>query len=171
MRRRLVLTTALLACLSARPAAAAPAAVLDGRTKKSFTFTFALTDPQAHPLAETTGNPVDTSPETTGVCAKPRCYAVPFTMRPVRGVSPTTPLSVRLDWTLPTTRLWLMVQDVTKRTPATKGQCFGFFVTGGRSAVVRPDTVTGTVAYPAKHTVAPNPGPSPTELLVNGCNT
>ena len=192
MRRLPLLLTVLLATLAAVPAEGAGAAVLDGKKRKEHTFRLALADPQVHLLAETVENPVDTSPETTGQCAPPRCYSVPFTVRPARGVSARTPLSVRIAWTLPTTRLWLLVQDVTKKTPATKGDCYSFYVTGGTSAVVRfpsmnpqrtyavwvtvqqlaaPDTVTGSISYPAKHRPGANPGPSPTELFLNGCNT
>lgn len=189
--RRFLPVVALLACLAALPAEGAGTPVLDGKGKKELRFTLALSDPQQHLLAETVDNPVDVSPETTGRCEKPRCYAVPFNVRHARGVSPRTPLSVRISWTLPTTRLWLLVQDVTKKTPVTKGQCFSFYVTAGTSATVRlssvkpdrkyavwvtvqqlaaPDTVTGTVSFPARHTVAANPGPAPTELFANGCN-
>lgn len=189
--RRLLPAAALLTCLATLPASGAATPVLDGKARKEHKFTLAVADPQQHLLAETVENEVDTSPETTGECVAPRCYAVPFLVRPARGVNPKAPVSVRIAWTLPTTRLWLMVQDVTKKTPVTKGQCFSFYVTGGTSAVVRisslkperkyavwvtvqqlvaPDTVTGSISFPAKHAVAANPGPSPTELFVNGCN-
>ncbi len=183
-----VLTTMVATAVPAH--AASP--VLDGKKKKSLPFTLALADPQQHLLAETLENDVDPSPEATGTCAKPRCYAVPFTVKHGKGVSDRTPLSARITWTLPTTRLWLMLVDVTGKSPVVKAECFSFYVTAGTSAVVRtnsvkkghryavwvtaqqvvaPDTVTGSVTFPATAEVPDNPATSPSELFVNGCNT
>jgi hypothetical protein len=192
MPRIPVLGVALLAAALVAPHATAADPFLDGKKRKALHFTQALSGPQQHLLAETVDNPVDTSPESTGTCAKPRCYAVPFAVKPAKGVSDHTALSVSITWTLPTTRLWLIVMDVTKKTPTVRGECFSFYTTAGTSAVVRlnsvkpdrkyavwvtvqqlvaPDSVEGTVTFPAQDTVPANPGPSPTELFVNGCNT
>ena len=185
MRRLPLLLTALVAAVSALPAQGAATPVLDGKKVKSFAFSASLTDPQAHPLAETVPNPVDSEPLTE--CPKPRCYAFPFVVKPAKGLPEKTPLSVQITWTMPTTRLWLVLVTGKK---GEKARCSTFYVTAGTKATVRvgsikpgayeawvtvqdlaaPDTVKGTVAFPATHTIAANPGPSPTELFVNGCN-
>lgn len=184
-----ILVAALLAtALAGAVPAQAGDPVLDGKRKKSLPFTFAVADPQQHLLAETAGNPVDPEPAD---CAKPRCLAVPFAIRPAKGVGDRTPLSARITWTSPTTRLWLQLVDVTGKTPVVKEACFSFYVTAGTAATIRagsvkpghryalwiteqtvvaPDTVTGLVSFPATHTVKANPGPSPSELFANGCN-
>jgi hypothetical protein len=186
MRRLPLLLTALAVSVAPLPAHGAATPVLDGKKATSFAFTKAVTDPQAHPLAETTSNPVDTEPTTS--CVAPRCYEFPFTVKPARGVDPKTPLSAELAWTMPSTRLWLVLMNVDKKSE--KARCSTFFVTAGTSAVIRatslrpgryavwvtvqqlvaPDTVTGTVAFPGTATPAANPGPAGTELFVNGCN-
>ena len=187
--RRLPLFAAALAAVVTLPAAAAPAPLLDGKARKSFAFSAAVADPQQHLLAETVANPVDA--EVTTECVKPRCYAFPFTVKHARGVSEKTPLSVKVSWGLPTSRFWLYLVDISKRTPTVRSMCATFYITGGTSATVRvpsaksggkyavwvsvqqlvaPDKITGTVSMPAQHTPAANPGPAPTELFVNGCN-
>ena len=189
MRNPRVLAVAVAAVLLGSSPAHAGGATLDGKKTKTLSFRFALSDPQAHPLAETIENDVDLAPSES--CAKPRCYAVPFAVRPAKGLSARTPLSVKITWTLPTTRLWLQLMDVTK-APAVRTACFSFYVTAGRSATVRldkvkpdrkyavwvtvqqlaaPDTVSGVVAFPGKHTPASSPAPFPADLFVNGCNT
>ena len=185
MRRLPMLLTALVAAVTALPAHAAPAPVLDGKKVKSFAFTAAITDPQAHPLAETVSNPVDTEPLTE--CPKPRCYAFPFTVKPAKGLDPKTPASAQITWTMPTSRFWLVLVTDKK---GEKARCSTFYVTAGQKATIRttslkpgkyevwvtvqnlvaPDTVSGTVAYPATHTPAANPGPAGTELFASGCN-
>lgn len=189
MPRIPALAVALVATALALPHAAAADPVLDGKRVKSFAFTANVADPQAHPIAETIGvEGVDT--EVTTECVKPRCYGFPFTVRPARGVNPKTPLSVKVSWTLPTSRFWLYLVDLNKRTPTQRTFCATFYVTKGTSATVRvpslkpgkyaawvsvqqlvaPDTITGSVAFPATHQAAANPGPPPTELFLNGCN-
>ncbi|HEX8002681.1 MAG TPA: hypothetical protein VF519_08295 [Mycobacteriales bacterium] len=185
MRRLPLLLTALVAAASALPAHGAAAPVLDGKKVKGFTFTQAVTDPQAHVLAETTENPVDAEP--THQCVAPRCYAFPFVVAPAKGLNPKTPFSARISWTMPTSRFWLIVVTDKK---AEKARCATFYVTAGQQATVRsssikpgryeiwvtaqdvvaPDTVSGTVSFPGTHTPAANPGPSPTDLFVSGCN-
>lgn len=188
MRRLPLLLTALVAAVSALPAQGAAAPVLDGKKAKSFAFTTTVSAPQQHLLAETVANPVDAEPTTS--CVAPRCYEFPFVVKPAKGLNPKTPLSAEVSWTLPTSRFWLVLMDLNKKTPVEKARCSTFYVTGGTSAVVRvnsikpgryaawvtvqqlaaPDTVKGTVAFPATHTVAANPGPSGTELFLHGCN-
>lgn len=185
MRRLPLLLTALVAAVSALPAQGAATPVLDGKKVTTYTFSTAVTDPQAHPLAETVANPVDTEPLTE--CPKPRCYAFPFVVKHAKGLDPRTPLSVQITWTMPTSRFWLVLVNDKK---GEKARCSTFYVTAGQHATVRtssikpgryevwvtvqdlvaPDTVSGTVAFPAKHTPAANPGPAGTELFVNGCN-
>ena len=190
MRHIPALAVAVLAGVLAAPASGAGAQVLDGKAKKSIAFSFDVADPQVHPIAETIGvDGVDT--EVTTECVKPRCYAVPFTVKHAKGVNPKTPLSVKASWGLPTSRFWLYLVDLNKKTPVVRAYCATFYVTAGTSATVRvtslkpgryaawisvqqlvaPDKVTGTVTMPATHTVAANPGQSPTELFVNGCNS
>lgn len=185
MRRLPTLLTALVAAAVAMPAHGAAAPVLDGKKVRTYAFTAALTDPQAHPLAETVANPVDTEPLTE--CPKPRCYAFPFVVLPAKGMPAKTPLSAQITWTMPTSRLWLVLVNDKK---GEKARCATFYVTAGQKATIRvpsikpgkyevwvtvqnivaPDTVKGTVAFPATHTPAPHPGPTPTELFVSGCN-
>lgn len=190
--RRYVVLSALLAAAVAVPSLAhegkAQPGTLDGKGRKSWAFKADVRDPQIHVLAETVANPVDA--EVTTECVAPRCHAFPFTVKPARGVSTSTPLSIRVGWTLPTSRFWLHLVDLNKRAPFSRAFCGTFYVTGGTSATVRmnslkpgkyaawvtvqqlvaPDTITGTVTYPAKHKPAANPGPFPTDLFVNGCN-
>jgi hypothetical protein len=188
MRRLPLVLTAIVAAVSALPAQGAAAPVLDGKKVTTYAFKTAVSSPQQHVLAETVENPVDGEPTTS--CVAPRCYAFPFDVKPAKGLNPKTPASVEISWTLPTSRFWLVLMDVSKKTPTEKARCSTFFVTGGTSAVVRvnslkpgkyaawvtvqqlaaPDTVSGVVAFPAKHTVAPHPGPAGTELFLNGCN-
>jgi hypothetical protein len=193
MRRLPLLLTAVVAFAAISPVSALPAhgagtPVLDGRKATTYAFSAAVSDPQQHVLAETVANPVD--PEPTDSCAPPRCYAFPFAVKPAKGLNPKTPASVEISWTLPTSRFWLVLMDLNKKSPVEKARCSTFFVTGGTSATVRvpslkpgryaawvtvqqlaaPDTVKGVVAFPAKHTVAANPGPAGTELFLNGCN-
>lgn len=185
MRRLPLLLAALLCAAASVPADGAGAPVLDGRKAKTYAFSTAVTDPQAHPLAETVPNPVDSEPLTE--CPKPRCYAFPFVVKPAKGLPAKTPLSAQITWTMPTSRFWLVLVTDKK---GEKARCATFYVTAGQKATVRtsslkpgkyevwvtvqnlvaPDTVTGTVAFPATHTVAANPGPAGTELFVNGCN-
>jgi hypothetical protein len=189
MRRAALLMTLAAVVATALPSSAG-GAVLDGKKVRSVAFKFSATGPQQHVLAETAENDVD--PGVTNKCAPPECFAVPFTLRPAKGVSPKTPVSARITWTLPTSRFWLMIVDVTKKTPVIKAECYSFYVTAGTAAtvvaknlsagkkyevwataqqVIAPDTITGSIAYPATHKVAANPGPFPTELFVNGCNS
>jgi len=188
MRRLPLLLTAIVAAVSALPAQGAAAPALDGKKVKGFAFTAAASSPQQHLLAETVENPVDAEPTTE--CVAPRCYAIPFTVAPAKGLNPKTPLSAQIAWTLPTSRFWLELVDVGKKTPNIKAACFSYYVTAGTKATVRvpsikpgkyaiwvtvqqlaaPDTVTGSVAFPATHTVPANPGPATSELFVNGCN-
>lgn len=185
MRRLPLLLTALLSAAAALPAQGAGAPVLDGKKVKTYAFSTPVTDPQAHPLAETVSNPVDSEPLTE--CPKPRCYAFPFTVKPAKGVAAKTPVSVEIAWTMPTSRFWLVLMTDKK---GEKARCSTFYVTAGQKATVRstslkpgkyevwvtvqnlvaPDTVTGEVAFPATHDVAANPGPAGTELFVHGCN-
>jgi len=188
---RVLAAAALLAVTGATLPAHAGPPVLDGKAKKALPFTFAVSDPQAHPVAETAGDVdgVDSADGTS--CVKPRCFAVPFSVKPAKGVAEKTPLSIRVEWTSRTTRLWLELVDVTSASPTIRGECYSFYVTNGTAATVRvnsvkpgrkyaawvyvqqavaPDTVKGTVTFPATATVADNPGPSPTELFANGCN-
>jgi hypothetical protein len=186
--RRLPLLAAAVAVLVTVPAHAA-VPVVDGKTKKTYAFSADVADPQVHLLAETVANPVDVEPTTE--CVKPRCYAFPFTVKHARGVPSNTPLSVKVSWGLRTSRFWLYLMDVSKRTPGVRQMCATFYVTNGTSAVVRvpsvkqggkyevwvtvqqlvaPDKVTGTVSFPAKDAPGPNPAQSPSELFVNGCN-
>jgi hypothetical protein len=186
---RIVVAALLATALAGAVPAHAGDPVLDGKKKRSLPFTFAVSDAQQHLLAETAGQPVDPEPAD---CAKPRCIAVPFTVKPAKGLGERTPLSARITWTSRTTRLWLSLVDVTGKSPVEKASCFSFYVTNGTAATIRvnsvkpghryalwiseqtvvaPDTVTGTVSFPATHTVADNPAPSPSELFVNGCNS
>lgn len=185
MRRLPLLATALLAAVAALPAQGAATPVLDGKKVKTYAFTASVTDPQAHPLAETVENPVDTEPVTE--CPKPRCYAFPFTVKPAKGVDPKTPLSIQITWSMPTSRFWLVLVTDKK---GEKARCSTFYVTAGQKATIRvpsikpgayqawvtvqdlvaPDTVNGTVSFPATHTPAANPGPAGTELFAHGCN-
>lgn len=186
MRRLPLLLTALTVSVAALPAHGAAAPVLDGKKATSFAFSQAVADPQVHVLAETVANPVDTEPTTS--CVAPRCYEFAFTVKPARGLNPKTPLSAEISWSLPSTRLWLVLMNLDKKSE--KARCSTFFVTAGTSAVIRatslkpgryaiwvtvqqlaaPDTVTGSVAFPATATPAANPGPAGTELFVHGCN-
>ena len=188
--RRTPLLLAIVAIVATALPSSAAAPVLDGKKTRSFTFKQAVSDPQQHVLAETVGNPVDA--EVTTECVAPRCYAFPFTVKPAKGVPVlTTALSAEVSWTLPTSRFWVKLMDVTKKTPVEKTACQTFYVTGGTHAVLRmksvkpgnkyaiwvtvqqlaaPDTLSGTVAYPGTHTPKANPGPFPTELFVHGCN-
>jgi hypothetical protein len=188
MPRLPLVLTAIVTAVAALPAQGAGTPVLDGRKSTTYAFSANVADPQVHVLAETAENPVDGEPTTE--CVAPRCHAFPFTVSPARGLNPKTPLSVEISWTLPSSRFWLVIVDLNKRVPTEKARCATFYVTAGTSAVVRlssikpgryaawvevqtlaaPDTVSGTVAFPAKHTVAATPGPTPTELFVNGCN-
>jgi hypothetical protein len=192
--RRYALLAALLAAVTAAPAVAHEGHVhpgtLDGKTKTSWPFTAEVEEPQQHLLAETDeGNPVDPDVTLT-TCAYPRCYAFPFTVKPARGVSPRTSLSVKVSWTLPTSRFWLKLVDLNKKTPVVRAECSTYYVTAGTSATVRvsslkpgkyaawvtaqqvvaPDTLTGVVSFPGKDTPGADPAPSPGELFVSGCN-
>lgn len=189
MRRLPILLTVLAAASVAALPAGAASSTLDGKKVKAYEFTATVADPQAHLLAETVENPVDTEPVAS--CAKPRCYAFPFTVKPARGLNPKTPLSVKVSWTLPTSRFWLVLVDLNKKTPAERARCSTFYVTAGTSATVRvpsikpgryaawvtvqtlaaPDTIKGTVAFPATHTVKDSPAAFPADLFVNGCNS
>ncbi|HEV2891043.1 MAG TPA: hypothetical protein VGX28_11780 [Frankiaceae bacterium] len=185
MRRLPLILTALVSAVAALPAHGAATPALDGKRVKTFAFSAAVSDPQAHPLAETAENPVDDEPLSD--CPKPRCYAFPFTVAPAKGVNAKTPLSAQITWTMPTSRFWLVLVTDKK---GEKARCSTFYVTAGQKATIRtssikpgryevwvtvqdlvaPDTVKGTVSFPATHTVAANPGPAGTELFVHGCN-
>lgn len=188
MRRLPLVLTAAVAALSAAAASAAPDPVLDGKKVTSRVLAANVADPQQHLLAETVENPVDAEPTTS--CVAPRCYEFPFVVKPAAGVPAKTPLSAEISWTLPTSRFWLVLMDVSKKTPVEKARCSTFYVTAGQKAtlrvpsikpgryaiwvtvqnVVAPEKVTGTVAFPATHTVKANPAPFPADFFVNGCN-
>jgi hypothetical protein len=192
MRRTSLLLVVAAIAATALPSSAAGKPVLDGKKAKSFAFSQAVSTPQQHIVAETAGDVPPVDAYVTNSCVAPRCYAFPFDLRPAKGVSATSPLSAQISWTLPTTRIWLQVMDVTKKTPVTKAECWSYYTTAGTSAVARlksvkpgakyaiwvvvqqvvaPDTVKGTVAFPGTHTPKASPGPSPSELFVNGCNS
>jgi hypothetical protein len=190
MPRHFLRAAALLVVLAAVPASAGTPA-LDGRKVKALAFTTSLSTPQTHLVSETYGDVPGVDEEVTTTCAMPRCYAFPFDVKPAKGVSERTPLSVKISWTSRTTRLWLQLVDITGGKVSVKAECFSFYVTNGTSATVRvksvkpghryaawvevqqlvaPDTVTGSVTFPGTATVADNPAPSPSELFLNGCN-
>lgn len=189
MRRLPLLLTAVVAATAAVATHASAAdPVLDGKKVTSRVLQVNASDPQQHLLAETIENPVDAEPTTS--CVAPRCYEFPFVVKPAKGLNPKTPLSAEITWTLPTSRFWLVLMDVSKKTPVEKARCSTFYVTGGTKAtlrvpsikpgryaiwvtvqnVVAPDSVKGTVAFPATHTVKADPAPSPGELFLSGCN-
>lgn len=191
MRRVLPLVAAAVALAAVSASAGTP--VLDGKRAKSFAFTSAVGGPQQHLVAETYGTVDGVDEEVTDSCVAPRCYAFPFDVRPAKGVDPKTPISAKVTWGLRTTRLWVSLMDVTNaKAPASRADCYSFYVTNGTSAVVRapsvkpghkyaiwvavqqsvaPDTLSGTVSFPGTDTPGANPGPSPSELFVNGCNS
>jgi hypothetical protein len=186
--RRLLPAIAALAAFAALPASAGTP-VLDGKKVTTYAFTGAVTGPQQHVVAETIGTVPGVDDEVVGSCVAPRCLAFPFDVKPARGVAPKTPISAKVTWGLPTTRLWLTLVDVTAKN-SHRAECFTYYVTNGTTATVRassvkpghryavwaiveqsvaPDTFSGTVSFPAKDTVAAGPVPSPADVFVNGC--
>lgn len=178
-----------LGAMTVLPVAAAPPTV-GGPRGASMATSFTATGPQAHPIAETTqNNPVD--PGVIATCVAPRCYAFPFKVVATKKGAKSAPVSAQIRWTLPTSRFWLSIRDVTK-DPEIVANCFTFFTGAGPSATVRVNLLTsrkyaiwvtvqqvlgasevvkGAVRAPAKDFAPASPisGADPTGLFLNPC--
>jgi hypothetical protein len=157
------------AVMAALPAHAAGVKTLDGKTTKALTFSLAAS-PQDND-ASTAADVVDLTGQKTPFdrpdyahCPKTRCLSYSFKYAPAKGVK-AGPFSVRVSWTIPGQDYDLYVisngADVghcgasagTSEVvviPALKGRLYTVVVDEYRAG---PDTVTGSITFPAKDSV------------------
>lgn len=175
MRYRPAVAIALTAALAATlPAHAGGMKTLDGKKTKALTFSLksapqendtSLVGDLAGEVGQST--PFD-RPADYAHCPKSRCLTYAFRYKPAKGVKPG-PFSVKISWTIPGQDYDLYVivdggdaghcgasagSSEVVVVPAIKGKVYKVVVDEYRAA---PDTITGTVTFPAKD----GPGDSP----------
>ena len=169
--RPLVTIAAIAAAALALPAQAGGIKTLDGKATKALTFSLTST-PQDNdtstvadvPNAVGVSTPFD-RPDI-GHCPKTRCLSYTFKYKPAKGVKPG-PVSVKIAWTIPGQDYDLYVvqngvdvghcgasagtSEVVVLPTLTKNKVYTVVVDEFRAA---PDTVKGTISFPAKDAVA-----------------
>jgi hypothetical protein len=181
MRYRILLAAATSAAVAATVLPAhAGTPVLDGKAHKVLTFKGASTpqDNDAN-FVGVQGLPAggSTRPADYGHCAKTRCLMWSFVYKPAKGVK-RGPFSARIDWTLPfedydlyviDTRLGMVAEcgasfgtaEIAKVSSPVPGHTYKVVVDNYRAA---PDTITATVAFPAKKYTTTGPETTPGAL-------
>lgn len=185
MRYRPVIAIALTAAVAATLPAQAGVKTLDGKKTKALAFTL-KSAPQDNDTNLATdfvnlvaSTPID-RPADISECPKTRCLTYSFRYKPAKGVK-SGPFSVKIDWTIPGQDYDLYVvvnggdaghcgasagtSEVVVIPAPLKGKTYTVFVDQYRSV---PDTVTGTVSFPAKDKVGST---APGTLDENGLPT
>jgi hypothetical protein len=178
--RPLVTIAAAAAVLAALPAHAGGVKTLDGKTTKALTFALA-SSPQENDtslVGDVAGIAGQDTPFTRpdyGHCPKTRCLSYSFRFKPAKGVK-TGPFSAKISWTIPGQDYDLYVIEngadvghcaasagtseiVVIPAPA-KGKTYTIVVDEFRAA---PDTVKGSITFPAKDSVTKTTGDPETE--------
>jgi hypothetical protein len=178
--RPLVTIAAAAALLAALPAHAGGVKTLDGKKTKAISFSLA-----SSPQSNDTNLVTDQVPTATPLsrpaniadCPKTRCLSYSFRFKPAKGVK-YGPFSAKISWTIPGQDYDLYVVEngadvghcgasagqsevVVIPAPA-KGKLYTIVVDEYRAL---PDTVTGSVSFPAKDAVGstvPEPPVIPT---------
>jgi hypothetical protein len=167
MRIRLILAAGAAAAVAATtlPSHAAGSPVLDGKKKKSISFSLKSSPQDNDPnLATDFTDLVVQSPISRpdmGNCPASRCLSYSFVYKPAKGVRPG-PFSVKIAWTIPGQDYDLYViqnggdvghcgasagtSEVVVIDAPMKGKTYKVVVDQYRAG---PDTITGKVAFPA----------------------
>jgi hypothetical protein len=167
MRIRLILAAGAAAAVAATtlPSHAAGSPVLDGKKKKSISFSLKSSPQDNDPnLATDLTDLVVQSPISRpdmGNCPASRCLSYSFVYKPAKGVRPG-PFSVKIAWTIPGQDYDLYViqnggdvghcgasagtSEVVVIDAPMKGKTYKVVVDQYRAG---PDTITGKVAFPA----------------------
>jgi len=180
--RPLVIAATAAAVCAALPAHAAGVKTLDGKKTKALTFSLATSpqDNDSNLVTDQTGtNSPVSRPANMADCPKTRCLSYSFRYAPAKGVKPG-PFSVRISWTIPGQDYDLYVAEngavvgqcgASTGTsevvviPAVKGKTYTVIVDQYRSV---PDTVAGSVSFPAKDKVGTTTG-DPTGFIPIDC--
>ena len=182
--RSLAAAASVAAICAALPAHAAGVKTLDGKKTKALTFSLA-SSPQENDtsnigdVANAAGQSTPFDRPDVGHCPKTRCLSYTFKYAPAKGVKPG-PFSVKISWTIPGQDYDLYIiqngSDVghcgasagTSEVvviPAIKGKVYTVVVDQYRAL---PDTVTGSISFPAKDKVASTTG-DPTGVIPIDC--
>ena len=165
MRIRLILAAGAAAAVAATtlPSHAAGAPVLDGKKKKSLSFSLASSPQDNDPNLVTDQVPTTTpvSRPDMAACPASRCLTYSFVYKPAKGVR-SRPFSVKIAWTIPGQDYDLYViqdggdvghcgasagtSEVVVIDAPVKGKTYKVVIDQYRAG---PDTVTGKVAFPA----------------------
>jgi hypothetical protein len=176
-----VTVAAVAAVVAALPAHAGGAKTLDGKKTKAITFSLS-----ASPQSNDTNLVTDQVPTSTPIsrpanmadCPKTRCLFYSFRFKPAKGVK-YGPFSAKISWTIPGQDYDLYVAEngaivgqcgasagtsevVVIPSPA-KGKVYTIVVDEYRAL---PDSVTGSVTFPAKDSVG-NTVPEPPVIPTN----
>jgi hypothetical protein len=173
--RHLVTVAAVAAAVAALPAHAGAMKTLDGKKTKALTFSL-KSSPQendttlAGDVASIVGQHTPFDRPDFAKCPKTRCLSYSFKYKPAKGVKPG-PFSAKISWTIPGQDYDLYIiqngadvghcgasagtsEIVVIPTP-TKNKVYTVVVDQFRAA---PDTITGSVTFPAKDSVAKKSG-------------
>lgn len=180
--RPLMALAATAAVIAALPAHAAGVKTLDGKKVKALTFSLA-SSPQENDDAlvgdvvhEASSTPTPFDRPDYSKCPKTRCLTYSFRYKPAKGVKPG-PFSAKISWTIPGQDYDLYVYQGTSNVgqcaasagtsetvvvPGVKNKIYTIVIDEFRAA---PDTVKGSVTFPAKDQVSNTVPGIPGELV------
>jgi hypothetical protein len=184
MRYRPLVTVAAAAALfAALPAHAGGVKTLDGKKTTSLAFSLA-SSPQDNDLNTVADVPNQVGVKTPfdrpdiGHCPKTECLSYSFKYKPAKGVKPG-PFSVKITWTIPGQDYDLYIvqngadighcgasggtSEVVVIPTPTKNKVYTVVIHEYRAA---PDTVKGTISFPAKDQVANGPAPGAFDSII-----